>query len=47
MDELKNGGHGYHRSAYPNIEKYLNAVDVGRFKKAVAEIRPAGGKEQR
>lgn len=28
MDEFMNGGYGYHRRFYPNIERYLETVDI-------------------
>jgi protein tyrosine/serine phosphatase len=32
IDEFKHGGYGYHEKWYPNIEAYLKAVDVARFR---------------
>ncbi len=34
IDEFVNGGYGYHKSFYPNIEKYLETVDVRRFQRS-------------
>lgn len=39
IDEFENGGFGYHKSVYPNIERYLESVDVERFKKLVRAAR--------
>lgn len=36
IDEFVNGGFGYHKSFYPNIERYLETVDIERFKKRFA-----------
>lgn len=36
IDEFLNGGYGYHKSVYPNIERYLETVDISRFKKRFA-----------
>lgn len=33
VDEFVNGGYGYHKSVYPNIEQYLETVDVRRFQR--------------
>lgn len=35
IDELINGGYGYHKNLYPNITGYLTDVDLSRFKKAL------------
>jgi len=37
IDEFLNGGYGYHKSFYPNIESYLENVDINRFKKQFAQ----------
>jgi protein tyrosine/serine phosphatase len=37
IDEFINGGYGYHRSVYPNIERYLETVDIASFKQRVAQ----------
>lgn len=35
IDEFLNGGYGYHKSFYPNIERYLETVDIENFKKRI------------
>lgn len=35
IDEFINGGYGYHRSVYPNIERYLETVDIAGFGQSV------------
>lgn len=37
IDEFLNGGYGYHRSVYPNIEHYLETVDITGFRQRVAQ----------
>lgn len=37
IDEFVNGGFGYHKNVYPNIERYLETVDIERFKKRLAQ----------
>jgi uncharacterized protein (TIGR01244 family) len=37
IDEFINGGYGYHRSVYPNIERYLETVDIAGFRQRVAQ----------
>lgn len=37
IDEFINGGYGYHRSVYPNIESYLGTVDIAGFRQRVAQ----------
>lgn len=36
IDEFVNGGYGYHKSFYPNIENYLETVDIRRFQRSLA-----------
>lgn len=36
IDEFVNGGFGYHKSVYPEIEHYLETVDIDRFKRRLA-----------
>lgn len=36
IDEFINGGYGYHQSVYPNIERYLQTVDIAQFKRRLA-----------
>jgi protein tyrosine/serine phosphatase len=43
IDEFENGGFGYHKSVYPNIERYLETVDVDRFKALVRAARQGQG----
>jgi protein tyrosine/serine phosphatase len=43
IDEFENGGFGYHKSVYPNIERYLETVDVDRFKALVRAARQEKG----
>ncbi len=31
IDELVNGGYGYHAKLYPNIVEYIRTVDLGKF----------------
>ncbi|MES9992145.1 MAG: tyrosine-protein phosphatase [Candidatus Thiodiazotropha sp.] len=35
IDELVNGGYGYHANFYPNIERYLQTVDITAIKQKV------------
>lgn len=35
IDEFVNGGYGYHRRSFPEIESYLETVDVERLKRAI------------
>jgi tyrosine-protein phosphatase SIW14 len=35
IDEFVNGGYGYHASFYPNIENYLQTVDVAAIRSQV------------
>lgn len=35
MDEFINGGYGYHANFYPNIERYLQRVDIEAIGRAV------------
>ena len=37
IDEFINGGFGYHQSVYPNIERYLETVDIAKFKRRLAQ----------
>jgi uncharacterized protein (TIGR01244 family) len=37
IDEFINGGYGYHRSVYPNIEHYLETVDIAGLRQRVAQ----------
>jgi len=37
IDEFLNGGFGYHKNFYPNIERYLETVDINRFKQRLAQ----------
>lgn len=37
IDEFLNGGFGYHKNFYPNIERYLETVDIARFKQRLAQ----------
>ncbi|PKM43682.1 MAG: protein tyrosine phosphatase [Gammaproteobacteria bacterium HGW-Gammaproteobacteria-1] len=37
IDEFINGGYGYHRSVYPNIERYLETVDIAGFRQRIAQ----------
>ncbi len=37
IDEFVNGGFGYHQSFYPNIERYLESVDITRFKQRLSQ----------
>lgn len=40
IDEFVNGGFGYHKSFYPNIERYLETVDIERLKRRFSQKRP-------
>jgi tyrosine-protein phosphatase SIW14 len=35
IDEFVNGGYGYHASFYPNIERYLETVDIAAIRSQV------------
>jgi protein tyrosine/serine phosphatase len=35
IDEFIHGGYGYHANFYPNIEQYLQTVDVQRIKQRI------------
>lgn len=35
IDEFANGGYGYHERFYPNIERYLESVDVAAIRQKV------------
>lgn len=35
IDEFKNGGYGYHKKIYPNLEKLLEKIDIDKLKKRV------------
>ncbi len=37
VDELRNGGYGYHASIYPNIVKLINNLDVKKIKQQLAK----------
>ncbi len=37
IDEFLNGGYGYHKSFYPNIERYLETVDISHFKQRLVQ----------
>lgn len=39
IDEFVNGGFGYHKTFYPNIERYLETVDIQRFKQRLNQRR--------
>lgn len=40
IDEFINGGYGYHARFYPNIERYLETVDVAKIRRAVLPVDP-------
>lgn len=44
IEELRQGGYGYHASLYPNIAKVLQKMDVAAVKKAVFSDAPARAK---
>jgi protein tyrosine/serine phosphatase len=37
IDEFINGGFGYHQNVYPNIERYLETVDIAKFKRRLVK----------
>ncbi len=37
IDEFLNGGYGYHKSFYTNIERYLETVDISHFKQRLVQ----------
>lgn len=41
IDEFVNGGYGYHKSVFPNIEEYLKSVDIERLRGEVDSARSA------
>ena len=40
IDELVNGGFGFHASTYPNIVKLIRSLDVGKLKQIAASATP-------
>ncbi len=38
IDEFINGGYGYHASFYPNIERYLETVDIEAVRRQVISV---------
>lgn len=35
IDELLNGGYGYHKSIYPNVVDLINGIDVDAYRKII------------
>ena len=40
IDELVNGGYGFHASTYPNIVQLIRSLDVGRLRQVAASAAP-------
>ena len=40
IDELVNGGYGFHASTYPNIVKLIRSLDVEKLKQVAASAAP-------
>ena len=40
IDELVNGGYGYHASYYPNIVALIRSLDVAKLKQVAAPAAP-------
>jgi protein tyrosine phosphatase (PTP) superfamily phosphohydrolase (DUF442 family) len=40
IDELVNGGYGFHASTYPNIVQLIRSLDVEKLKQAAASTTP-------
>ena len=40
IDELVNGGYGFHASSYPNIVKLIRSLDVGKLKQVAKSTAP-------